>query len=155
MTKRSTERAESTPPNAAGTSVPHDTMPCPPPAGAAPSPRVLIVDDVERLAQSLRRVFSEYDVVVCTGGQQALDRIVSGEWFDVIFSDVDMPGMTGCELYEAILCQVPEQAERFVFVTGDSSGVRIKVPLASYGRPILEKPVDPHEIRAFAMRFFA
>lgn len=135
--------------------VPHDTIPCPPPVDAVPSPRVLIVDDVERLARAVQRVFRDCDVVVCTNAQQALDRIAGGERFDVIFSDVDMPGMTGCELYEAIVREAPEQAERFVFVTGDSSGVRTKVAPATYGRPVLEKPVKPEVLRALAKRFVA
>jgi CheY-like chemotaxis protein len=110
---------------------------------------VLVVDDEPLLARALQRLLREHEVVVCTNGRQALDHIVVGERFDAILSDVAMPGMSGCELYEEIRRRAPEQSDRFVFLTGDSDERRNKGFLASYGRPVLDKPFDPRALRAY------
>ncbi len=60
---------------------------------------VLVVDDDEALARSLRRVLesARYDVTVVNDGSAAVDAIMSRP-FDVILSDIQMPGMTGVDL---------------------------------------------------------
>ncbi|HEV3192078.1 MAG TPA: response regulator, partial [Polyangiaceae bacterium] len=88
--------------------------------------RILIVDDEESLARAMQRVFRDYDTVVHTSAQHALDRIVIGERFDVILCDVEMPGMSGCDLHEEIRSVVPEQGDRMVFVTGGPGHERTK-----------------------------
>jgi two-component system chemotaxis sensor kinase CheA len=43
-----------------------------------------------------------YDVTAAPGGEEALAAIKKGQKFDVIVSDIEMPGMNGFELAEAI-----------------------------------------------------
>jgi CheY-like chemotaxis protein len=125
----------------------------PPPLGQALRPaRILIVDDEVGLGRALQRLFRDYDTVVNTSAQGALDRIVIGERFDLILSDVGMPGMSGCDLYDEIRRLDPEQASRMVFVTGGSDE-RSEKTLAETGQPVLMKPFDPKELRAFVEKF--
>jgi EAL domain-containing protein (putative c-di-GMP-specific phosphodiesterase class I) len=62
-------------------------------------PSVLIVDDDEQVlnvhARGLRR--SGFDVTTAASGQAALV-MLKAQTFDVILSDIDMPGMTGIQL---------------------------------------------------------
>lgn len=116
--------------------------------------RIMIVDDEEGLVRVLRRIFREYDAVVHTSAQHALDRIIIGERFDVILSDVGMPGMSGCDLYDAIRRVATDQATRMVFVTGGSDE-RSEKALAATGQPVLMKPFNPSELRAFVEKFLA
>jgi CheY-like chemotaxis protein len=125
----------------------------PPPLNGALRPaRILIVDDEVGLGRALQRLFRDYDTVANTSAQGALDRIVIGERFDLILSDVGMPGMSGCDLYEEIRRLDPEQAGRMVFVTG-ASDEQSERALAASGQPVLRKPFDPKELRAFVERF--
>jgi CheY-like chemotaxis protein len=114
--------------------------------------RILIVDDEVGLGRALQRLFRDYDAVVNTSAQGALDRIVIGERFDLILSDVGMPGMSGCDLYDEIRRLDPEQASRMVFVTGGSDAQSEK-GLAASGQPVLMKPFDPKELRSFVEKF--
>jgi EAL domain-containing protein (putative c-di-GMP-specific phosphodiesterase class I) len=65
--------------------------------------RVLVVDDDQLLARGLAATLARvgYDVVVATGGEEAMG-FVNARSFDVIVSDIAMPGMGGLELLKAI-----------------------------------------------------
>jgi CheY-like chemotaxis protein len=115
--------------------------------------RILIVDDEESLVRVLQKVFRDYDAVVNTSAQHALDRIVIGERFDLILSDVGMPGMSGCDLYDEIRRVAPGQAARMVFVTGGFADARTEKALAATGQPVLTKPFNPTGLRSFVEKF--
>ncbi len=115
--------------------------------------RILIVDDEEKLARAMQRLFRDYDVVVNLSAQSALDRILRGERFDLILSDVGMPQMSGCSFYDEIRRVAPEQASNVVFVTGGSADERTEKALAATGQPVLMKPFDPKELRSFVEKF--
>jgi serine/threonine-protein kinase len=78
--------------------------PAPAPSRAAGPrrPRLLFVDDEERVTNALKAVFRDtYDVVTASGGEQALE-IVRTQPFHVIVSDQRMPGMLGVELLREV-----------------------------------------------------
>src|SRR5262249_51026634 len=66
---------------------------------AASMTRVLIVDDDQTTLASISRTFrmAGYDAVVCDQAARAI-ALVRGERFDVIFSDVVMPGKDGLSM---------------------------------------------------------
>ncbi|MBX3227209.1 MAG: response regulator [Labilithrix sp.] len=115
-------------------------------AGAAPAERrarVLVVDDEEMLAAAIRRVLSrQHDVVTTTRAEDALEKLRSGSTFDIIFSDLMMPQITGMELYERICVEFPEHAPRVVFLTGGAFTQAAREFLAKVTNPTLEKPID-------------
>jgi eukaryotic-like serine/threonine-protein kinase len=66
-------------------------------AGAGVPPRVLFLDDDERILKSLKALFrSRYDVLTTTEGQIALEYMRQGH-VHVVVSDQRMPGMSGVE----------------------------------------------------------
>jgi response regulator RpfG family c-di-GMP phosphodiesterase len=69
-------------------------------------PRILCVDDEPRIFEGLRRQLArEYEVVGTDSGLEALALLADGS-FQVIISDMRMPGMDGVELLsEARACQ--------------------------------------------------
>lgn len=65
---------------------------------AAHRPRVLFVDDEERILSGLKLLFNQlYEVHLATGGDRALE-LLGQHHFHVIVSDQRMPHMTGTEL---------------------------------------------------------
>jgi EAL domain-containing protein (putative c-di-GMP-specific phosphodiesterase class I) len=71
-------------------------------ARTAAKPAVLVVDDDTSIARTMRRLLEgAYDVVVVQSGEAALDAIKARQ-FDVILSDIQMPGMTGVELLSTV-----------------------------------------------------
>jgi serine/threonine-protein kinase len=77
------------------------------PKTALRRPRVLFVDDEERVLNALRAIFRDaYDVAVASGGEQALE-LVRSQPFHVVVSDQRMPGMLGVELLREIKLVAP------------------------------------------------
>lgn len=111
------------------------------------SQRVLVVDDDPPVARSLARMLRGHEVHVAIGGEDALARLAN-ERFDVVVSDVMMPGIDGPTLFDAATRGWPELRERFIFVTGAATSGAVAAALRATGRPVLLKPIDPAAIRS-------
>jgi len=131
----------------------------PPPAppetitAAAPSPRmgrrVLVVDDEPEVASVLADLLAADGHLVDTAasGQAALARLEDGS-YDVILSDLRMPGLDGPGLYREVRRRDPGRARRFVFLTGDGLSPETRAFLDQVdARLTLSKPFDLAEVR--------
>ena len=67
--------------------------------------------------------------------------------YDVILTDMRMPDLDGRALYEAIEARWPGQARRVVFVTGDTLATTLREFVTGSGRPVIEKPFVPSDVR--------
>jgi CheY-like chemotaxis protein len=115
--------------------------------------RILVVDDDLLVGISLRRVLLGHDVTAVTDAREARDRIQSGERYDVIFCDLQMPNMTGMDLH-AELSQLPgEQADKMIFITGGAFTPTASAFLDRVSNDRLEKPFDTKGLRALVQRF--
>ncbi len=97
--------------------------------------RILIVDDDPVMARTVARVLShEFETQTVESGDQALKELEQGGFSGVV-SDVEMPGMSGPELYQRIVRLYPAMAKRFVFFTGNEDLVPSlpKAPVALKG----------------------
>ena len=111
-------------------------------------PRLLIVDDERLLAESLRRILCDDMVVTTTSDPVGLvERLVSGERYDVILCDVNMPALSGVDLLERVEERAPGHAERFIFMTGGVSDEMLRVRLEALGCRVVEKPLDLAALR--------
>jgi CheY-like chemotaxis protein len=106
---------------------------------------VLVVDDEPAIARALARMLkTDHDVTTATAPLEALRLLASGERFDTIFSDVNMPGLDGMHLHQAVREIAEEQARRIVFVTGAELDGETSEFLA--GKQMLRKPVTRDEL---------
>jgi PAS domain S-box-containing protein len=111
--------------------------------------RILVVDDEPMLAAAICRVLaSQHDVVTTTRAEDALERLRSGGTFDVIFSDLMMPQVTGMELYARIAAEFPDHAQRVVFLTGGAFTQAAREFLAQTKNATLQKPIDRNSLLA-------
>jgi two-component system NtrC family sensor kinase len=103
--------------------------------------RVLVVDDEEPVANLLARLLRElgHQPMVVNTGAEALE-LIAREQFDLVLSDVKMPGMSGFELHQTIKQTNPELAARLVFVTGDMLSAATQARIAQSGNPYIAKP---------------
>jgi two-component system NtrC family sensor kinase len=126
------------------------------PAIAAGPPRepiatrrsILIVDDEAEIRDALAEILigARHRVVTATSGREALERMTA-QRFDVILTDIRMPDLDGRALYQEIVRRWPGQAGRVVFVTGDTLASALREFVSESGRPVIEKPFLPSEVR--------
>lgn len=106
---------------------------------------ILIVDDEPLICRSLKRLLQGNTVMVADRGVDAL-RLLERQFFDVVFCDLMMPEIDGIDLHAAVSSKDPDQAQRFVFMTGGAFTERAQRFLASVDNRTLEKPVDAESI---------
>ncbi len=125
-----------------------------PVSGADPSVcRVLVIDDEVEVADLNAEVLARggYQAEVAYRAEDALD-LLRREDFDVVISDLNMPGIDGRGVFEAIRSDFADLLDRTGFITGDTLGQASQRFLEESRRPYLEKPVSPRELRDFVAR---
>lgn len=120
---------------------------------AAAKPRALVVDDAPDVTEMLSLLlrYAGYDVTTVYSGQQALDAARGGA-FDVIVSDIGMPGMNGYELAEQLRGHERYRATPMIAVTGFSMYDDRDRALAAGFNAFLTKPVNPRDLIALLER---
>lgn len=107
---------------------------------------VLVVDDDLGVAGLLKQALSKFfSVSVCGDGQSALAEIRK-QWFDCVLCDVQMPGLSGIEVYRRVQRDDMKQADRFMFVTALSASILEQMSIATLGRPVIAKPFSIREV---------
>jgi DNA-binding NtrC family response regulator len=108
--------------------------------------RLLIVEDEETLCESLKRVLSRegYVVDIAYSAESALE-IFDGGFYDVIITDIILPGITGIELLKRVKEQLPEQ---IVIITTAYASLETAVEALRTGAyDYVVKPVMHEEIK--------
>ncbi|MCF8168172.1 MAG: response regulator [Rhodoferax sp.] len=111
--------------------------------------QVLVVDDDPVVGKSFNRVLSQkgYVVVTAENAAEALEKMREQE-YDVVFSDIKMPGMSGIELAEEIKARRPWTP--VVIVTGYGSTDNQARAKAAGVSAFLNKPLSPEMIEESA-----
>ena len=118
--------------------------------------RILIIDDELLLVRSFCRVLiQDYEVCGVSSATDAMARISSGDRWDLILCDLQMPNVDGVEFYRWITRSNPELARRTAFVTGGAFTPRLESFLRYTSAPVLHKPVAPDELRSFVQELLA
>lgn len=116
--------------------------------------RVLVVDDDPVVGQSFNRVLSRkgYAVITAANGDEALAKLQS-EQYDVVFTDLRMPGMDGLEVAEQVKARQPWTP--VVIVTGYGSQPSEDRARAVGVSEFLHKPLSPEMIEDSAAKAMA
>src|SRR5438067_813047 len=109
---------------------------------------ILIVDDEAEIRDALAEILTgaRHRVVAVASGREALERMAA-EHYDAIITDIRMPDIDGRALYQEIERRWPRRTSRVVFVTGDTLASALREFVTASGRPVIEKPFLPSEVR--------
>lgn len=123
------------------------------PAGSSP-PNILVVDDeaISRRAVVIALEKAGLKCVALENPAEAMVRLTEGR-FDLIFLDVDMPGMTGFELCEKVRA-IPHHAKTpVIFVTGLTDFESRARSTLSGGTDLIAKPFLFMELAVKALTY--
>ncbi|CAK0754339.1 two-component system, cell cycle sensor histidine kinase and response regulator CckA [Azospirillaceae bacterium] len=108
---------------------------------------ILLVDDEDSVRSFLKLTLEEggYTVVAARGGAEAVELYDEGAGlFDLLVSDVSMPGMSGAELGKNLLEKNPEL--RILYLTGYATQDKLDEINLQKGQQILMKPINPDKL---------
>ncbi len=110
---------------------------------------ILVVDDEEAVSALLARLLTDlgHRPTTVASGEAALEAIAR-QSFDLILTDIKMPGMTGFELYQHIKQRDLYLAQRIIFITGDTITASTQARLARTGNPYIAKPFAIERLEA-------
>ena len=105
------------------------------------------MDDEEHIRALATEILSSagYLVTTAANGEEALRRLQDAP-FDLIVSDMRMPGIDGAALHTLVGERWPHLLRRMIFVTGDIEGARTGQRLARGDVRYLEKPFGTGEL---------
>lgn len=107
--------------------------------------KILVVDDEEVVAEVLGKLMEVdgHKVTVTLEAEKALE-IYQKEKFDIVFTDISMPGMNGIDLTQKLL-ELDNNA-KITAVTGHIGTQEIEKILDAGAKTILKKPFTKKDI---------
>jgi len=114
--------------------------------------KLLIVDDEETLTYSLYQSFilsqNNYEVVTAASGDEAAEKLTTMK-FDLVLTDIKMPGMDGLELLSLIKSKYSET--KVIVMTAYGSLEKKDEALEKGASFYIEKPFEIKEIKQLVM----
>lgn len=109
------------------------------------TPRVLVVDDERYVREIVRRWLERIGYeCTCAESVDAACEILQQQTFDIVTSDISMPGQSGIELLRTIKEKYPETAVLMLTANADTRLAIQALTLGAYG--YLLKPVEQEEL---------
>jgi DNA-binding NtrC family response regulator len=110
------------------------------------SKSILIVEDEETLRESIKRIFTKegYVVEAVDSAEKGL-ALLESNLYDVVISDIILPGMDGIEMLTKVRGQVPDQI--FIIVTAYASLDTSVKALRAGAYDYIMKPIIHEEIK--------
>ncbi len=103
--------------------------------------RVLVVDDKENMLKLFERILAgEHEITTASDGSRALSLVASKD-FDVVVTDIRMPGADGFEVLKAVKSRSPDT--EVIMMTGFAAIQDAVAAMKQGAYDYLQKPFDP------------
>ncbi len=116
--------------------------------------RIMVVDDEKGICQNVEKILSKnnYEVICALSAAEALERMKT-ESFDLMISDIVMPGMNGLELLKQVKKEWPETRALMMtaYASTDTAVKAIRLGALDY----VSKPFTPDELRTIVRKAMA
>ena len=116
--------------------------------------RIMVVDDEKGICQNVEKILSKnnYEVICALSAAEALERMKT-ESFDLMISDIVMPGMNGLELLKQVKTEWPKTRALMMtaYASTDTALKAIRLGALDY----VSKPFTPKELRTVVRKAMA
>jgi len=106
--------------------------------------RILVLDDQPEVARAIARMLTNHETAMETDPRRAVARVEHGERFDLVLCDLNMPGMGGREVSDALVTAQDDAPPVVLMMSGGEN----VASLFAAGRAVLIKPFEADELRA-------
>lgn len=116
--------------------------------------KIMVVDDEKGICQNVEKILSKnnYEVICALSAAEALERM-KNESFDLMISDIVMPGMNGLELLKQVKNEWPKTRALMMtaYASTDTAVKAIRLGALDY----VSKPFTPDELRTVVRKAMA
>ena len=118
-------------------------------AGMGNGKRALVLDDEQIVLDLLHDALGGAGFFVdrTSCGREALSMLESGD-YDLIISDMKMPGVDGKDFYRGVKAVRPELLKKIIFISGDSLNKETQAFLHKLGNHSLKKPFTVEQLHS-------
>jgi len=113
--------------------------------------RIMVVDDEKGICRNVEKILSKnnYEVICALSAAEALERMKT-ESFDLMISDIVMPGMNGLELLKKVKSEWPKTRALMMtaYASTDTAVKAIRLGALDY----VSKPFTPDELRTVVQK---
>ena len=115
--------------------------------------KILVADDEAMMRNLILKILESegYQVTVVSSGNEALEKL-KAEKYDLLLTDVKMPGMTGFDLLKQVKVEWPEMA--IIIMTGYGDAYSVKEALLLGADEYLSKPFKSQEVTLIVERAY-
>ena len=114
-----------------------------------PARTALVVDDENVVRLVLRRYLGRvgWTVIEAETAERALELLATGAAPDLVFCDLNLPGLSGAALCRRIAELHPTLAARLVVTSGDTTSAAAELQRVAIDHPVLGKPFALAELQ--------
>jgi CheY-like chemotaxis protein len=118
--------------------------------------RILVVDDEDNLRDVLVEVLTRdgHEVDSAVDGVEGLRR-TEAHRYDLVITDLRMPGLEGPDLYRAVRRRYTDDPPRVIFMSANTGIEEYAAFLSETGEPALEKPFNLADMRQVVRQVLA
>ena len=115
--------------------------------------KILVADDEAMMRNLILKILESegYQVTVVSSGNEAVEKL-KAEKYDLLLTDVKMPGMTGFDLLKQVKVEWPEMA--IIIMTGYGDAYSVKEALLLGADEYLSKPFKSQEVTLIVERAY-
>jgi two-component system cell cycle sensor histidine kinase/response regulator CckA len=103
----------------------------------------LVVDDEQTVLSVMRRFLERrgWSVLAADSAEGALELLADADLrFDIVLCDLNLPGLSGSDLFRRLTTMRPELARRLVLTSGDPESAKRELDVHSLTCRVLGKP---------------
>lgn len=111
-----------------------------------PGERILVIDDEEIICNLLKDTLTDegYQVETVTDSKEGIEKILRGEPFDILITDIRMPKKDGMQILKEAKSRMPDMI--VIIITGYPSIETIREASEYNAFDYITKPLDPDEV---------
>ncbi len=109
--------------------------------------RVLVIDDVPAIGETIVAALPEHDVTIVARASDAFAQLADDDAFDVILCDLMMPELGGRDVLERLEADWPHLANALIFMAGGAFTPESRRFLQNLPLRILRKPFSIDQLR--------
>jgi DNA-binding NtrC family response regulator len=111
-------------------------------------PRVLVVDTDHEHDNPLARAMREFDCVAVKTPFEVVALVTSGARYDAIVCDLEMPALSGAQLFDKVHSVDSAQASRMIVVTRFPDHPKVRAFVEKTGVQVMPRSAERDALRA-------